>query len=55
MSGPTCSVCGMGGYWVAHDVVAGEDRCVNHLSADGGQVLLQAQESAVQDQQDGGQ
>jgi hypothetical protein len=35
----------MGGYWVAHDVVAGEDRCVNHLSADGGQVLLQAQES----------
>lgn len=29
---PKCAVCGQGGYWVAYDMRAGEDRCVNHTA-----------------------
>jgi len=32
MSGQTCAVCGVGGYWVAYSPPHGEDRCVNHAS-----------------------
>lgn len=39
MSAAVCSICGQGGYWVAFDGVAGEDRCVNHLSANGGRIF----------------
>lgn len=31
MPSEVCAVCGMGGYWVAYDAQAGEQRCVNHI------------------------
>jgi hypothetical protein len=31
MSKEVCSICGMGGYWVAYSTKFGVYRCVNHI------------------------
>lgn len=33
MSAAVCSVCGMGGYWVAYDTTTDSVRCVNHIGS----------------------
>lgn len=33
MSSAVCSVCGMGGYWVAYDPTTDSVRCVNHIGS----------------------
>jgi hypothetical protein len=42
---PTCSVCGMGGYWVAYDPTTDSQRCVNHIGSTPESLRLAEQEN----------
>lgn len=43
----TCSVCGMGGYWVAYDPTTDSIRCVKHIGSTPASLRLAAMRDAT--------